>query len=180
RDAERWLDRSEGDAGAGMIVVNDAAFQSAKGAIAVGRAYRAGALGDVEEMLAYARRALEVMPEHEDLWNGAASTILGIAHWTAGELNLAYRFFEDGKRRLDQAGYMQFQVVSVHILANIRLGQGRLREAERIYEQALDIATKHGDPAWGTVDLYVGLSEICCERNDLDAATRYLSRSKEL
>jgi LuxR family maltose regulon positive regulatory protein len=180
RDAERWLDTSKGDADDGRIVVNDAAFRSAKGAIAVGRAYCAGALGDVEQMLAYARQALEVMPEHEDLWNGAASTVLGIAHWTAGELDLAYRFYEDGKRRLEQAGYMQFQVVSVHILADIRLAQGRLREAERIYEQALDIATRHGDPAWGTVDLYVGLSEICCERNDLDAATRYLSLSKEL
>lgn len=176
RDAERWL---EGDTD-GMIVVNEAALRSAKGTIAVGRAYRAGALGDGERMLAYAREALDVTPDDEHLWSGAASGVLGIAYWTAGELDLAYRFFEDGKRRLERAGYMQFQVVSVHVLADIRLAQGRLREAERIYQQTLDIATEQGDPVWGAVDLYVGLSEICCERDELDAATRYLLKSKEL
>jgi LuxR family transcriptional regulator, maltose regulon positive regulatory protein len=176
REAERWLD---GHAD-GMIVVNEAAFRSAKGTIAVGRAYRAGALGDVDGMLAYAREALDITPDDEHLWSGAASAVLGIAYWTAGDLELAYRFFEDGKMRLERAGYMQFQVVSVHILADIRLGQGRLREAERIYQQVLDIATSKDDPAWGTVDVYVGLSEICCERNDLNAATRYLLKSKEL
>ena len=180
RDAERWLDGAHDDPGDGMIVANNAAFRSAKGTIAVGRAYRAGALGDVDAMLAHARQALDIMPEDEHLWSGAASAVLGIAHWTAGDLDPAYRFFEDGKRRLERAGYMQFQVVSVHILADIRLAQGRLREAERIYQRTLDIATEQGNPAWGTVDLYVGLSEICCERNDLDAAASYLSKSKEL
>jgi LuxR family transcriptional regulator, maltose regulon positive regulatory protein len=160
--------------------VNEAALRSAKGTIAVGRAYRAGALGDVDGMLAYAREALDMTPDDEHLWSGAASAVLGIAYWTAGDLELAYRFFDDGKRRLERAGYMQFQVVSVHILADIRLAQGRLREAERIYQQTLEIATAQGDPAWGTVDVYVGLSEICCERNDLNAATRYLLKSKDL
>jgi LuxR family maltose regulon positive regulatory protein len=60
------------------------------------------------------------------------------------------------------------------------MAQGRLREAERIYEQALRLATEQGDPVWGTADLYVGLSELHRERNDLDAATRLLLTSKEL
>ena len=34
--------------------------------------------------------------------------------------------------------------------------------------------------SWGTADLYVGLSELHRERDDLEAATELLLRSKEL
>ncbi len=42
------------------------------------------------------------------------------------------------------------------------------------------LATEQGNPIWGTSDLYVGLSGLRRERDDLDAATQYLLRSKEL
>jgi LuxR family transcriptional regulator, maltose regulon positive regulatory protein len=180
RDAERWLDEAGNDQADRMIVVNETAFRSLPGTIAVGRAYRAGALGDVDGIVRYARQALDVMPADDDLWGGAASTVLGIGYWTMGDLEPAYRSFVNGRTRLEKAGYMQFQIVGVHILADIRVTQGHLREAERIYQQALQLATEHGEPAWGTVDLYVGLSELCCQRGDLEAATRYLLKSKEL
>jgi LuxR family maltose regulon positive regulatory protein len=65
-------------------------------------------------------------------------------------------------------------------LADIRIAQGRLREAMRTYERALRLATEQGDPAMrGTADMHVGMGEIHRERNDLHAATRHLLRSKE-
>jgi LuxR family maltose regulon positive regulatory protein len=70
--------------------------------------------------------------------------------------------------------------VSVHILADIRLAQGRLREVERIYTHALALATRNGEALWGTADTLVGLSEIHLERNDLELALQCLHRSKEL
>ncbi len=39
------------------------------------------------------------------------------------------------------------------------------------YEEALKLA---GQPLRGTADMYVGLSQVACERNDLDAARQYL------
>ena len=64
--------------------------------------------------------------------------------------------------------------------ADIRIAQGRLREAMRTYERALRLATEQGDPAMrGTADMYVGMSDIHRERNDLEAATQHLLRSKE-
>ncbi len=186
RDAERWLDttadvaeRREAPSGA-MVVVDEAGFKSLPGTIAVARAYHAGAVGDVAGIVTYARRAVGLLPEGDDLWCGAAAAILGIGYWTSGDLEAAYRSFAEGRARLQKAGYTQFQIVSVHILADIRMAQGRLHEAERTYEQSLRLATEQGDPAWGTADLYVGLSELHCERDDLEAATRYLLRSKEL
>ena len=66
-------------------------------------------------------------------------------------------------------------------LADIRIAQGRLREAMRTYEQALQLAAEQGEPALrGTADMYVGMSELHREHNDLHAATQHLLRSKEL
>ncbi|MDQ3167357.1 MAG: helix-turn-helix transcriptional regulator, partial [Chloroflexota bacterium] len=186
RDAERWLEMpgvAPGDREAqeaGMVVVDEAGFRSLAGTIAVARGYRAGADGDVDGVVAYARRALDVLPATDDLWCGAATAILGIAHWTNGQLEAAYRNFSEGRDRLKAAGYTQFETVSIPNLADIRIAQGRLREADHLHERALRLATGQRDPAWGTADLYVGLSELRRERDDLDAATRYLLKSKEL
>ncbi len=186
KDAERWLGpESNGgkprDAPPGeMVVIDEAGFRSLPGTIAVARAYRAGALGDVDGIVSYARRALDLLPESDDLWRGAAAAVLGIGFWTRGDLEPAYRSFAEGKARLEVAGYTQFQITSVHILAEIRIAQGRLREAERIYDQALRLATEQSNPIWGTSDLYVGLSELYRERNDLDEATRLLEKSRAL
>jgi LuxR family maltose regulon positive regulatory protein len=49
------------------------------------------------------------------------------------------------------------------------------------FEQALELATKQGGPVLrGTADMYVGISELHRERNDLQAAEAFLERSQEL
>ena len=66
-------------------------------------------------------------------------------------------------------------------LADIRIAQGRLREAMRTYEQALQLAAEQGGPVLrGTADMHVGMSELYRERDDLPAATQHLLRSQEL
>src|SRR5262249_35472542 len=66
-------------------------------------------------------------------------------------------------------------------LADIRITQGRLRDAVNIFEQALELASRDtGSVPRGTADMYVGLSRIAWERNDLGATTRYLRRSEAL
>jgi LuxR family maltose regulon positive regulatory protein len=51
----------------------------------------------------------------------------------------------------------------------------------RTYEQALQRASEQGGPVLrGTADMYVGMSEIHRERDDLPAATQQLLRSQEL
>lgn len=186
RDAERWLETSTNvpeprDALSGeMVVVDQKGFRSLPGTIAVARAYCAGALGDVAGMMEYAHQALDFLPAEDDLWHGAAAAILGIAYWTSGDLESAYRSFSESKALLETTGYTQFEISSVHMLADIRIAQGRLREAARIYEQALRLATEQGGRVWGTSDVYVGLSDLHRERNDLEIATQYLLRSEEL
>ena len=79
-----------------------------------------------------------------------------------------------------RAGYISDAVGGAIALADIRITQGRLREAMSVYEQTLQLATEQGTPFLrGTADMYVGMSELYHERNDLNAATQHLLRSKE-
>src|SRR5438067_13401656 len=51
----------------------------------------------------------------------------------------------------------------------------------RIYEHALQLADDQDGPVVrGTADMYVGMSELYRERDDLETATELLGRSKEL
>jgi LuxR family maltose regulon positive regulatory protein len=186
RDAERWLDTSAETSerreapSVDMVVVDEVAFRSLPGTIAVARAYHAGALGDVFCAADHARRALDLLPDDDHLWRGAAASLLGIAYWTSGDLEAAYRSFADGVSHQQMTGHVRFQIAGTYILADIRIAQGRLNEAVRTYEQSLQVATEQGEPVWGTANLYVGLSELHRERGDLEAAKQHLLRSKEL
>jgi LuxR family maltose regulon positive regulatory protein len=107
--------------------------------------------------------------------------LLGLAAWTSGDLEAAHRSYADGMARMQRAGIIAQAIGCVIALADIRIAQGRLREAMRTYEQGLQLATAQGKPILrGTADMYVGLSELLYEQNDLHAATEYLLRSQEL
>jgi LuxR family maltose regulon positive regulatory protein len=79
-----------------------------------------------------------------------------------------------------RAGFISDVIGCALALADITIAQGRLREAIRIYERALQFAAENGTPAMpGTADMLVGMSEIYREQNDRQAAIQHLHRSKE-
>jgi len=187
RDAERWLDtntnRSERPeaSSAEMVVVDEEEFRRLPGWIAIYRAASALALGDVHDTVKYARQALELVPEEEHLGRGAAAGFLALVYWRSGDLEAAHRSWSDCMARLQKAGYLSDAIGSAISLADIRIAQGRLREAMSTYERGLQLATEQGGlVVRGTADMYVGMSELERERNDLNAATQHLLRSKEL
>jgi LuxR family transcriptional regulator, maltose regulon positive regulatory protein len=187
RSAERWLDptadkRELASLPAGdMVVVDDVQFHHLPGTIAVYRAGQALALGNVADTVTYARRALDLVPEGDHLQRGAAMALLGLAAWTGGDLEAAHRSYAEGMARMLRAGIIAQAIGCVIALADIRIGQGRLREALGTYEQGLQLATAQSSPILrGTADMHVGMSELLCEQNDLHAATEHLLRSQEL
>ncbi|HEY6406245.1 MAG TPA: LuxR C-terminal-related transcriptional regulator, partial [Ktedonobacteraceae bacterium] len=187
RDAERWLDttaemRGRPDApAAAMVVVDEEEFRRLPGTIAIARAGLALARGDVPGTVTYARRALDLAPEDDHLTRGGAAGFLGLAAWTSGDLEAAHRSYADGMASLQKAGNISDAINGAIALAAIRMAQGRLRQAMRTYERGLQLATEQGEPVLrGTADMYVGMSELHREQNDLHAATQHLLRSKEL
>ena len=181
RDAERWLDTTtDGAPPAGMVVVDEAMLRRLPASIAMYRAALARLLGDVPETMAQARRALDLVGADHHLERGGAASLLGLAYWTYGDLDAAHRWYGDGMANLEKGGYHADLVAGAVTLADIRIAQGRLREAMTIYERGLQRTNEHAPPLRGAADMHVGMSVLFRERNDLDAATRHLLASREL
>jgi LuxR family transcriptional regulator, maltose regulon positive regulatory protein len=187
-DAERWLDASTGQgtpaahrSPAEMVVVDEKEFRGLPSAIAMYRAGQALVLGNVAGTMTQARRALDLVGEDDHLGRGSPAALLGLACWTSGDLDAALRWYADAMASLEKAGHFSDVIGCSIAVADIRLVQGRLREAMSTYERGLHHASDQGaSPLRGAADMYVGMSQLLGERNDLEAAVRHLQTGKEL
>ena len=187
RDAERWLDGATGVRqgsevpSAEMVVVDDEEFRRLPAAIGLYRAALALAHGDGPGTVRHARWALDLSPADDYLGRASAAALMGLASWGSGDLEAGYSAYAECMAGLRRAGHIADTFGCAIALADIRRGQGRLGEAMRTYEQALQRASQPGGPVLrGTADMYVGMSEIYRERDDLRAGTQQLLRSQEL
>ena len=164
-----------------MVVVDAAAFRRLPGSIAVHRAGQALILGDAAGTVAHARRALDLVGEDEHLARGGAAGLLALASWTTGDLEAATGWYAGAMASLEKAGHLSDVIGCGLALADIRLAQGRLREALGIHERGLALATGQGGHVLrGAADMHVGISTILRERGDLEGAAQHLRQSGEL
>ena len=144
-----------------MVVVDNEQFRSLPASIATARAYRSLALGDVPGTVKYARQALELTPEDDQVRYLQATSLLGLAEYTSGDLEAAERSLSEFCLNLQKTGEIPTLIGITFLLADIRVALGRLHEAESSYQQSIRLATGQGEPPpLGTVDLYRGLGEL--------------------
>jgi LuxR family maltose regulon positive regulatory protein len=175
RDAEQSLENP------GMVVVDTEELARVPGAIQMYRAALALVRGDTPATIRHAHLAIERARVDDHLTRAGASAILGLAFWGDGDLEAAHRAYSATVEGMRRIGYLSDILGCSIPLADIRITQGRLGDALRTYEQALRLASRPGGAVLrGTADMYVGMSQIAVERNDLAAATQHLLRSQEL
>jgi ATP/maltotriose-dependent transcriptional regulator MalT len=183
QDAEKWLEPTtttgeKSDAPSNeMVVVDEEQFKSLPVLLAAARAYHAQAIGDISGTIKYTQRVLDLSPEGNSQWRGAASSLLGLAQYASGNLDAAYRAFSDGLAKAHP-----YETISGNfVLAGIKMAQGQLNTAFSIYEKALRLVLERGEPMpLGTEDLYSGISELHRERGDLETAAQDLLTGKKL
>jgi LuxR family maltose regulon positive regulatory protein len=185
RIAERWLEAAanaqDGMPPPGMVVIDEQAYRELPAGVAIHRAGQASLLGDQAGAMAHARRALELVGEDAYQARGAAAALLGITCWATGDLGAAERHCRDAIGDLQRAGFHSDALGLAIKLADIQAAQGRLGDAFATYERGRQLSIDHGAPPLrGTADMLVGLSAICRERDDLEAARRYLHESRGL
>ncbi len=187
RDAERWLGEEtatgKGPAAppAEMVVADEEEYRRLPGAIELYRSALAMARGDLPATVRYARRTLDRALADDHGVRAGASGFLGLAFWTSGDLEAGHSAWAECAAGLRRSGQIADTFGCAIGMADIRLAQGRLGEAMRTYEQALRRASEQDGPVLrGTADMYVGMSEVYRERDDLPAATQRLLRSQEL
>ena len=163
------------------IVVDAAEFRRLPGSIAVYRTALAHLQGDVAATLAHATRALDLVGDDDHLGRGSAAGLLALAHWSNGDLDAAHSSWAKAMTSLEAAGHIADAVGCSIALADIRIEQGRLREAFVTYERGLDLATRYGPTEIrGTADMHVGISGRLLELDDIDGAVQHLVISKEM
>jgi LuxR family maltose regulon positive regulatory protein len=180
RDAERWLAPPAALADE-PVIVDATQFRALPASIATARAYMAQARGDTPATVRYGRQALDRLPADDHIRRGPAAALLGLAQWASGDLEAAYGALADAMAGFLLAGNLHFANSVTLGLADIRLAQGRLREAIGCYRQALQRAQVQDEPPIrGTADLHLGLSELYLEQGELEAAAQHLLRGESL
>ncbi len=164
-----------------VVVSRVEQVRSLPAAIEMYRAAIALTRGDLDGTRYHGLRALDRAPEDEHLVRAAAAALVGLAAWAAGDIDGACDGYADSIEGLRRAGHISDVLGCSIALADLRLAQGRLRDAERIYRDGLELGTsQRGAPLRGTADMHVGLSEVHRERGEFDAARAHLQRSAEL
>jgi LuxR family transcriptional regulator, maltose regulon positive regulatory protein len=186
RDAERWLDPATGARegsqapSAEMVVADEEEYRRLPAVIEMYRAGQALARGDAPGTVRHAQRAIELALDDDHLCRASTAGLLGLVYWGSGDLEAGHRAYSACVEGLRRAGFVADILGCSIALADIRSTQGRLGESLRTFEQALQLAGEQGGSVLrGTADMYVGMSEVARERDDLHAATQLLLRSQE-
>jgi LuxR family maltose regulon positive regulatory protein len=173
RDAERCLDGSD--------VANEAQLKPLPAMIALARAYNTQAQGNLASTVKYAELALQLLPENDFYRRAEAISVLDVTHWASGNLELAIRGIGDWMESMTRLGNHVFVVASAFAVADLLVSLGRLSEAERTYQDALQLAAQHGPEAEHiTAHHHLGLSMIYRQRGDDTLAAHHLERAAEL
>jgi LuxR family maltose regulon positive regulatory protein len=180
-EASRWLNAAENPPGSAVLYADEAEFQTLPGNIAAARAYVAMALGNAPEAEQQARRALSLLSEADLFRRAGAIAIVGMASLQNGNLDGAAAAISEGMEMAVMAGSSDIALSGAFPLVDIRLVQGRLREAVKIFENLLEKTETPGKPALpGTPDLYLGLCGLLLEQGDTETARQFLQKSGDL
>ncbi len=140
---EGWLARApESRDSAGMIVVDEVQLRSLPGVVEMFRAALALTRGDIAATVDHAERLLAVAPPEDELGPAAAHALLGLAAWSEGDLDRAFAEYTDSIAGMRRIGHVADVLGCSISMADIRVAQGRLRDAQRLYEQGLQLVTR--------------------------------------
>ncbi len=163
-----------------IVVVDESEFRRLPAMIELYRAAAAKMRGDLAGNVAHARRVLELVAEGDHVERGGAESLLGLAYWGMGDLEEGYRWYAAGMASIERGGLLTDVVGGSIVRADIRLAQGRLGEARRIYEDGLARATAMQPPLRGATDMHTGLADIDYQRGLLDAAQAEIDAGRRL
>jgi LuxR family maltose regulon positive regulatory protein len=178
RIAELWLEPSVADDSASsrrMVVTDEKRFQSLRAELAAARVYLTQSAGGIPGTLEHAQRALELTPPGDEIARASGTALVALALWGRGDLHAAHRTFSEALAIMKSCGHELDAVRGVFVLGDIRVAQGRLRDAASIYEQGLRLANSGTFSAPPETDeLNLGLSELHLEWNDISGAIGFL------
>ena len=156
-------------------------FAILPGNIALTRAYNAQVQGNLTDTVKYAELALQLIPE-DDIYRRAQAVItLEITHWASGDLESSLHAIRAWMADMHKVGNPVFVIASAFAEADLLVVLGRLHEAIRAYQQALQLAAEHGAEAQQiTAHHHLGLALIYHELGDSESTAAHLQTAADL
>jgi LuxR family maltose regulon positive regulatory protein len=158
-----------------------------QGEIVAVRATVAGLRRDIPVAIVLARQALEQLPAENVQIRSVVALMLGTSTYLSGDMAAAAVAFHETVRASQASDNIIIYMFAQRQLGELQMRQGRLQQAARTFQQALDFAAarypqREGRsrpiPVAGTA--YVGMGLLFYEWNRLDEAARYLGDGIEL
>ncbi len=150
------------------------------GEIATMQALLAVLRGKPDPAIAYAKQALDNLPEGDWFLRGFVNYNLGMAHEISNRLDEAEWAYNEAFRMGQQAEPNIVTIMAGSQLADLKVVHGQLQEAEQIYRKMLSIINQIGSQIPLAGLLYLRLGSVLYEWNQLDAAEASFMKTIEL
>jgi LuxR family maltose regulon positive regulatory protein len=152
----------------------------ALGQATVLRAFVAIFQGQIPRAAELSLEALELLPEDDLFSRSIVAWNLSLSYLVEGDIVTGLQTLEEVAKTSQKAGNVMITVTNLCYLAELYIKRGLLYKAQTIYQQALELATdRQGQPLPIAGMALIGLGELARERNDLEAAMRYLTEGIE-
>jgi len=155
--------------------------KSILGNIALIRASNAQNQGDLAETVKYAELSVQLIPEDDLYLRAQAAITLEFTHWATGNLEASLRAMYDWIENMQRLGNQVFAIASAFAVADMQMTLGRLGEAEKALQQAIQQAAALGREAETvTAHHHLGLVQLAYERGDDKATAEHLQTAADL
>ncbi len=133
--------------------------------------------GQMEYGLELTKQALETLPEDEIYLRDFATFCAAATQIALGDIEGGIRLLEQTSQASQRSGNRTVTVMMLCELAELHLRQLQVKEAEKLFQQALSIATDQDGKllpiAGGPL---IGLGDVALERYELDSAEQLLQK----
>jgi LuxR family maltose regulon positive regulatory protein len=119
----------------------------------------------------------------DNLWvRSTVNLNLGFNYLLTGQLARAEGALQAARADAEASGAAYVRLIAMAIQANTYLAQGRLKQARRLFEEAIaaGLAQNRGRPYPPAGYAYAGLGQLLYELDDMEAAESHLSQAIEL
>lgn len=162
-----------------LLNSNDPSASELRGRLLAAASANAGNQADTARTIALAQRALHELAPASFFWRVLTQVNLGIAYVSQGEPNHASDSLEIGIQLAHQSGMLYLGLFGQTHVGNVRLVQGRPRDAEKIFLNALGAVEAHrlkGSPVASY--LQGGYGKLLYEWNDLAQCRAMLEQAR--
>ncbi len=182
RETESLIRKADaGQISSDTHVADEAEYLRLPAVIESAWAFYSQGVGDSEATQMHAKRALDLLPEEDHFERAIPSAMVALSQLAAGNLDTAYELVAHSTEHMRKSGNESAAITASILLGEIRMIQGRIREAISLYKESIRALERLGGTSErGTADMLLGVAESILEQGDIGEARRLFARSADL